>query len=128
MYLFFFLMIRRPPRSTLFPYTTLFRSEDTQDLLLLALADAAAVTGASPLRVWRHAALIRDLLGGWEEQQAVEAAPPLLRGEDVMARLGLAPGPAVGHLLVRVREGQAPGRAATREEALAYLDSLSAEP
>src|SRR3989442_4822369 len=26
MTLFFFLMIRRPPRSTLFPYTTLFRS------------------------------------------------------------------------------------------------------
>src|SRR5438067_13493561 len=25
---FFFLMIRRPPRSTLFPYTTLFRSLD----------------------------------------------------------------------------------------------------
>src|SRR2546426_3425377 len=24
---FFFLMIRRPPRSTLFPYTTLFRSQ-----------------------------------------------------------------------------------------------------
>src|SRR2546430_16813962 len=29
---FFFLMIRRPPRSTLFPYTTLFRSkEDVRD-------------------------------------------------------------------------------------------------
>src|SRR5687768_18098167 len=26
--LFFFLMIRQPPRSTLFPYTTLFRSRD----------------------------------------------------------------------------------------------------
>src|SRR3712207_7475998 len=26
--IFFFLMIRRPPRSTLFPYTTLFRSRD----------------------------------------------------------------------------------------------------
>src|SRR3712207_9132872 len=25
-FIFFFLMIRRPPRSTLFPYTTLFRS------------------------------------------------------------------------------------------------------
>src|SRR3712207_8795670 len=25
--IYFFLMIRRPPRSTLFPYTTLFRSE-----------------------------------------------------------------------------------------------------
>src|SRR2546430_12354661 len=33
--LFFFLMIRRPPRSTLFPYTTLFRSHlfgDGRDL------------------------------------------------------------------------------------------------
>src|SRR3989442_15020810 len=26
---FFFLMIRRPPRSTLFPYTTLFRSHES---------------------------------------------------------------------------------------------------
>src|SRR2546426_6251929 len=30
----FFLMIRRPPRSTLFPYTTLFRSGRTQTLPL----------------------------------------------------------------------------------------------
>src|SRR3989454_2229544 len=30
--LFFFLMIRRPPRSTLFPYTTLFRSLCAIDL------------------------------------------------------------------------------------------------
>src|SRR2546427_3800842 len=29
-YVFFFLMIRRPPRSTLFPYTTLFRSHVEQ--------------------------------------------------------------------------------------------------
>src|SRR6185503_5146342 len=35
---FFFLMIRRPPRSTLFPYTTLFRSG------ALALSDAEMVT------------------------------------------------------------------------------------
>src|SRR2546427_3896957 len=30
-FFFFFLMIRRPPRSTLFPYTTLFRSAGTRD-------------------------------------------------------------------------------------------------
>src|SRR3989338_5244191 len=30
---FFFLMIRRPPRSTLFPYTTLFRSTSTIKIL-----------------------------------------------------------------------------------------------
>src|SRR2546427_6999899 len=36
-FLFFFLMIRRPPRSTLFPYTTLFRSVLRE--LLLGVAD-----------------------------------------------------------------------------------------
>src|SRR5256885_11304098 len=37
-FFFFFLMIRRPPRSTLFPYTTLFRS-----MIATALAVAAAL-------------------------------------------------------------------------------------
>src|SRR5438045_4912859 len=41
MLLFFFLMIRRPPRSTLFPYTTLFRS----------LRREAAAQGIAPERV-----------------------------------------------------------------------------
>src|SRR2546427_7180870 len=31
MFFFFFLMIRRPPRSTLFPYTTLFRSRGSAE-------------------------------------------------------------------------------------------------
>src|SRR3712207_8701859 len=31
MFVVFFLMIRRPPRSTLFPYTTLFRSPEPSD-------------------------------------------------------------------------------------------------
>src|SRR5260370_6328735 len=38
MQLFFFLMIRRPPRSTLFPYTTLFRSRKDGDDLVARLA------------------------------------------------------------------------------------------
>src|SRR5438045_7271123 len=40
---FFFLMIRRPPRSTLFPYTTLFRSDREGD-------DGRAVAGGRPRR------------------------------------------------------------------------------
>src|SRR5258708_29625535 len=46
---FFFLMIRRPPRSTLFPYTTLFRS---QALLVSRIAKYFGIMGvllASPL-------------------------------------------------------------------------------
>src|SRR5690349_22802469 len=38
---FFFLMIRRPPRSTLFPYTTLFRSVGQLDQRLRVLRPAA---------------------------------------------------------------------------------------
>src|SRR5438067_10324113 len=36
---FFFLMLRRPPRSTLFPYTTLFRSTAGRDRLGCVLVD-----------------------------------------------------------------------------------------
>src|SRR3989441_13045671 len=48
--LFFFLMIRRPPRSTLFPYTTLFRSDiilvgEMRDLETVAIAIETAETG-----------------------------------------------------------------------------------
>jgi hypothetical protein len=90
--------------------------------------DAAAVRGESLRVVWRRATLIRDLLRGWEERQVGGEAPPLLRGEDVMARFGLAPGPAVGRLLERAREAQALGLVATRDEALAYLDSPTGRP
>jgi putative nucleotidyltransferase with HDIG domain len=102
--------------------------EDTRDLLLLVLVDAAAVTGASPVSAWRRSPLVRELMRGWAEQRMVAAAPPLLRGEDVMARFRLEPGPRVGWLLAQAREAQDLGRVGSREEALAYLDSLVAGP
>src|SRR3712207_8813926 len=43
MYHFFFLMIRRPPRSTLFPYTTLFRSTTEEPALPEHGVDAVQV-------------------------------------------------------------------------------------
>src|SRR2546422_8491352 len=45
--LFFFLMIRRPPRSTLFPYTTLFRSP-------VALVFIATYSYAKRFTHWSH--------------------------------------------------------------------------
>src|SRR2546427_8315884 len=44
---FFFLMIRRPPRSTLFPYTTLFRSLGAHPDLAGRAARAGAMSAAS---------------------------------------------------------------------------------
>src|SRR2546430_11204860 len=47
---FFFLMIRRPPRSTLFPYTTLFRSD-----IQLGMIDMHDLPGAITM-AWGRAA------------------------------------------------------------------------
>jgi poly(A) polymerase/tRNA nucleotidyltransferase (CCA-adding enzyme) len=96
---------------------------DAQDLLLLALADAASVRGEDPRAVLQRdlGRLVIDLLGGWKEDRAQAAVPPLLRGEDVMTAFDLAPGPEVGRLLALAREAQALGVVATREQALDYL-------
>src|SRR5438876_9285342 len=57
---FFFLMIRRPPRSTLFPYTTLFRSElqlhlpAEFDEQLLVQCKKLLVSGTLPLVLRYH--------------------------------------------------------------------------
>src|SRR5687768_18219998 len=46
---FFFLMIRPPPRSTLFPYTTLFRSKDAANRFTTWDEFAAALA-----ETWKH--------------------------------------------------------------------------
>jgi poly(A) polymerase/tRNA nucleotidyltransferase (CCA-adding enzyme) len=98
-------------------------ADDARDVLMLSLADAAALTGASPLAVWAGAGgdVVRSLMAGVEADAAAAAAPPLLRGGDVMAAFGLGPGPEVGRLLARAREAQVVGLVTTREEALAHL-------
>src|SRR5690554_7133389 len=48
---FFFLMLRPPPRSTLFPYTTLFRSGIPRDHLRQDLIDREALLGEADRRL-----------------------------------------------------------------------------
>src|SRR2546422_8596888 len=52
-------MIRRPPRSTLFPYTTLFRSDETADMIVLGTHGKGmldkALFGSTAERVIRRA-------------------------------------------------------------------------
>src|SRR3989475_4153999 len=49
---FFFLMIRRPPRSTLFPYTTLFRSQSLQEDRALRTGSGGVVADIEKDRDW----------------------------------------------------------------------------
>src|SRR5438105_9139073 len=56
-------MIRRPPRSTLFPYTTLFRSEDIQQPMLDALGKNMRD---------RHIGNVRPVLGTRSEEHTSE--------------------------------------------------------
>src|SRR3712207_8168099 len=74
---FFFLMIRRPPRSTLFPYTTLFRSA-----VIALQAEAQVATVGGELAV-AHANVARD-----EDRDGVLLAAGLqLRSEEHTSEL-----------------------------------------
>ncbi len=96
---------------------------EVPDLVCLTIADAAGTDGRPPAAVYRGQArvLLDSLLAGEVEAASEAAAPPLVRGGDVMEAFGLAPGPEVGRLLARAREAQALGLVRTRDEALAWL-------
>src|SRR2546425_12076517 len=96
-------MIRRPPRSTLFPYTTLFRSHKLQGDVALKVGDKggalAAYRGALELdpgyvQVWVDLGRLHEEREEWREGQggderALGGLPPL-RGPDLAlaGRLG----------------------------------------
>src|SRR5436190_23631689 len=69
--LFFFLMIRRPPRSTLFPYTTLFRSLPFKALMFLTLMRPSLVLF---LVLWLK--LVKDFLGLGTDRKSGSAGMP----------------------------------------------------
>src|SRR5438034_7050480 len=60
LYLFFFLILRPPPRSTLFPYTTLFRSGSRVSPRDPPAGRPRARGGARRGRHGRHARAVRD--------------------------------------------------------------------
>src|SRR2546425_671166 len=95
-YFFFFLMIRRPPRSTLFPYTTLFRSvmngfQKEVRTRILGVASHVQITS------------IDNRLPDWRSVAALAAQHPRVRATApfVQAQAMLAAGQAVRGALVR---------------------------
>src|SRR3712207_7850551 len=68
-YLFFFLMIRRPPRSTLFPYTTLFRSFDRLGLSRKRRGKTGFSTDARVLQAIRDEHPIIPKVERWRSEE-----------------------------------------------------------
>src|SRR5256885_12453263 len=89
LFFFFFLMIRRPPRSTLFPYTTLFRSA-TPEAIIEATGQISLAQETMDLRIvpeslkWKFFSL---------------RTPLYVRGSFAQPKVGVEPGP----LLLRAR-------------------------
>jgi len=98
------------------------------DILLLALADHIATHGpdVQPERWARRIQAVRTLLSEyWARLARGVAPPPLVTGDELMAELGLPPGKRIGELLEAIREAQAAGEIASRQDALELARSLS---
>jgi poly(A) polymerase len=90
------------------------------DTLFLSLADHLAAVGPRfSLAGWgRHVEAVSYILAKRLKEAVVVRPPRLIRGDELMADLGLAAGPDVGRVLEVIREAQAAGEVTTREEAL----------
>jgi poly(A) polymerase len=90
------------------------------DTLFLSLADHLATAGPRVrLDGWRrHVAVVNYVLRTRREEPAIVSPSKLVDGDDLMAELGLPPGPLLGELLEAVREAQVAGEIATRAEAI----------
>ena len=96
-----------------------------EDTLFFSLADHLATRGENlDLTNWRHHAnIVAYVLA---EASRTEMASPrkLLDGYDLQRQFGLHPGPALGEILDELREAQATGEIASRDEAIAYTKEL----
>lgn len=120
---------QEPSRKSIYRY---FRDagEAGIDLVLLGLADLRGMSGNELTQEAWTAALdtARILLENyWEKREETIAPPRLLDGNDLMHELNLQPGRVIGQLLESIREGQATGKIASREDAIQFAHAWLAE-
>ena len=98
------------------------------DILYLSLADHLATRGPTlDLSAWQvHTGVVAHVLA--QREPPGSTPPKLIDGHDIMDTFGEPPGPRLGELLELVREAQAAGEVASREEALALVKKALAGP
>src|SRR5919197_904281 len=95
------------------------------DVAVLSVADRLATRGRkADEAIAKHVELARRML-----VEAVrferERPAPLVRGDELAAELGIAPGPELGRLLAELAEAQFAGEVTTRDEALRFARTLA---
>ncbi|MEP7294338.1 MAG: hypothetical protein ABI835_21290, partial [Chloroflexota bacterium] len=96
------------------------------DLIFLSLADYLGAVGVRlDHDLWlRVVANAQTLLNAYyEERERLVEPPALMDGRELMQALGLVPGPVIGDLLERIREGQVSGEITSTEDALRFARS-----
>lgn len=95
------------------------------DVTLLTVADRLSARGSGPFAteeaIEAHLSLVRQMLAAaldWHRQGPPE---PLLRGDELAAELGIAPGPELGDLLAELEAAQYAGEVADRQAAIEHL-------
>jgi poly(A) polymerase len=96
------------------------------DTLFFSLADHLATRGPNlDMDNWRyHTSLVGYLLAQHSVKEEVVSSAKLISGYDLMIHFSLGPGPKIGQLLEAVREAQASGEIATKNEALSHAGHL----
>jgi len=89
------------------------------DVTAFTVADRLATRGRkADAAIAAHAALADEMLGFAFERRAVPRPAPLVRGDELAAALGIAPGPRLGELLAQLEEDRFAGEVRTRAEAI----------
>jgi poly(A) polymerase len=94
------------------------------DVTLLTVADRLSARGSGPFAteeaIEAHLTLAREMLAAALDWRREGPPQPLLRGDELAAELGIAPGPELGGLLAELESAQYAGEVGTREEAVEH--------
>jgi putative nucleotidyltransferase with HDIG domain len=98
------------------------------DVTLLTVADRLSARGSGPFAteeaIEAHLSLAREMLAAALAWRREGPPPPLLRGDELAAELGISEGPELGELLAELEAAQYAGEVGTREEAVLHARKL----
>jgi putative nucleotidyltransferase with HDIG domain len=102
------------------------------DVTLLTIADRLSARGAGPLArpemVQAHLDLAREMIGAGLDWRRDGPPPPLLRGDELAAELGIGPGPELGELLAELEAAQYAGEVSDRAGAVLHARQVRSSP